>query len=147
MRSISIPVFDGDKRAYELWKATFLACVDSAPISPTLKLLQLRQYVAGEALRCIERLGYAPDSYHKAMERLERKFGGTRRQVMVYLDELERFKPLHGDRVNAQDLEQFSDLLEVAVTNLKAAGRQSELEVGTLYARIQQKLPEDLLTR
>ena len=147
MRSVSIPVFDGDKRSYELWKATFLACVDSAPISPTLKLLQLRQYVAGEALKCIERLGFAPDSYSKALDRLERKFGGARRQVMVYLDELERFKPLHGERIKAHELEKFADLLEVAVTNLKAAGRQSELEVGTLYARLQQKLPEELLTR
>ena len=147
MSRVTIPVFSGDKRTFEQWKATFMACVDPAPVSPTMKLLQLRQYLSGEALKSIERLGYAADSYMTAMQRLERKFGGTRRQVMAYLEEIDKFKPIRGERVRAQELERLADLLEVAVSNLKAAGKYAELGVGTLYTKIQQKLPEEMLTR
>ena len=115
MSRVTIPVFSGDKRTSEQWKATFMACVDSAHVSPTMKLLQLRQYLSVEALKFIERLGYAADSYMTAMQRLERKFGGTRRQVMAYLEEIDKFKPIRGERVRAQELERLADLLEVAV--------------------------------
>ena len=79
------------------------------------------------------------------MERLDRKFGGTRRQVAVYLEELDNFRPIRNNV--ARELERFSDLLEVAVVNLKAAGRHAELEVGTLYSKLQQKLTEEMLTQ
>ena len=130
-----------------------MACVNSAPVSPTMKLLQLQQYLSGEALKSIERLGYAADPYMTAMQRLERKFGGTRRQVMAELEEIDTFKPIRGERVRAQELERLADLLEVALSNLKAAGKYAEpssatkLGVGTLYTKIQQKLPEEMLTR
>ena len=82
-----------------------------------------------------------------SMQRLEIKFGGTRRQVMAYLEEIDKFKPIRGERVRAQELERLADLLEIAVSNLKAAGKYAELGVGTLYTKIQQKLPEEMLTR
>ena len=59
LKRISIPTFTGDKRKYEQWKAAFVTCIDSAPISAEYKLLQLREYVAGEALECIQQLGYS----------------------------------------------------------------------------------------
>ena len=43
-------VFDGSKKKYESWKASFMVCIDSAPATPEYKMLQLRQYVTGEAL-------------------------------------------------------------------------------------------------
>ena len=49
--------------------------------------------------------------------------------------------------MRAQELERLANLLEVAVSNLKAAGKYAELGVGTLYTKIQQKLPEEMLTR
>ena len=43
------------------------------------KLLQLRQCLAGEALKTIvENLGHSATAYTTAKERLERKFGGHR---------------------------------------------------------------------
>ena len=54
LKRVSIPVFSGDKRTYSNWKAAFLACVDQAPATPEYKLLQLRQCLAGEALKTIE---------------------------------------------------------------------------------------------
>ena len=52
--------------------------MDQAPATPEYKLLQLRQCLAGEALKSIESLGHSATAYHAAMDRLERKFGGER---------------------------------------------------------------------
>lgn len=38
LKRVSIPVFKGDKRNYESWKAAFLACIDQAPLTPEYKL-------------------------------------------------------------------------------------------------------------
>ena len=53
LKRVQIPVFAGDKRAYSSWRAAFIACIDSAPATGEYKLLQLRQYLAGEALKAI----------------------------------------------------------------------------------------------
>ena len=78
-------MFHGDKRTYQSWKAAFLDCIDNAPATPEYKLLQLRQYVSSEALQTIESLGHSVTAYKAAKEWLERKYGGRRRQIAVYL--------------------------------------------------------------
>ena len=65
-----------------------MACVDKAPATPEYKLLQLRQYLSGEALKVGEPLGHSAAAYETAKERLERKFGGKRRQIALHLEEL-----------------------------------------------------------
>ena len=50
LKRVRMPVFYGDKRLYQSWKAAFLACIDAAPATAEYKLLQLRQYVAGKHL-------------------------------------------------------------------------------------------------
>ena len=52
---VSIPVFSGDKRSYGSWKAAFMACVDRARLPPEYKLLQLKKYLSGEALKAVEK--------------------------------------------------------------------------------------------
>ena len=86
LKRFSIPVFSGDKRLYEGWKTAFMACVDKAPATPEYKLLQLRQYLSGEALKVVEPLGHSAAAYETAKERLERKFGGKRLQIALHLD-------------------------------------------------------------
>ena len=71
---VTIPVFSRDKRTYENWKTAFIACVDKSPATPEFKLLQLRQYLSGEALKEIETLGHSESAYQVAKERLERKY-------------------------------------------------------------------------
>ena len=56
LKHVQIPIFAGDIRTYSNWKAAFQACLDSAPATPEYKLLQLRQYLTGEALKSIENL-------------------------------------------------------------------------------------------
>ena len=140
---MSIPVFSGEKHAYENWKAAFNACIDQAPATPVYKLLQLRQYLSGDALKCIESLGHSAAAYEAAKQRLDRKFGGQRRQIALRLSELESFRQMHPG--NQKDMERFADLLDVAVINLKEAGRTEELGNGSLYTKLQQKMPQTML--
>ena len=60
--------------------------MDNAPATVEYKLLQLRQCLAGEALKAIENLhlGHSTAAYHTAKERLEGKFGGHLHQVALY---------------------------------------------------------------
>ena len=57
------------------------------------KLLQLRKYLSGEAMQVIENLGHSATAYEAAKDRLKRKFGGKRRQIAIYLEELARTIP------------------------------------------------------
>ena len=97
-KCVSIPVFNGDKRLYEGWKTAVMACVDKAPATLEYKLLQLSQYLPGEALKVVEPLGHSAAAYEMAKERLERKFGGKRHQIALHLEELENFKPLRPEK-------------------------------------------------
>ena len=145
LKRVSIPVFNGDKRQYDNWKSAFMACIDKAPATPEYKLLQLRQYLSGEALQTIETLGHSSFAYEAAKERLERKFGVQRRKIMLFMDELDNFKPVRLD--HPKDIEKFADLLDIAVINLQEAKRDEELGNGTFYRKLQRKLPERLLTQ
>lgn len=86
---MQIPVFHGDKRTYQSLKAAFLDCIDRAPAE--YKMLQIRQYLSGEALQAIESSGPSATAYEAARERLERKYTGKRRSIAVYVKYLENF--------------------------------------------------------
>ena len=145
LKRVQIPVFHGDKRKYQSWKAAFLACIDNAPATAEYKLLQLRQYLSGEALQVIENLGHSATAYEAAKERLEQKYGGPRRQIAAYLEDLDNFKQVRTG--NAKDLEKFADLLDIAIINLQEAGQDHELGNGSLYTKLQRKLSESMLPR
>ena len=138
-------MFTGDKRRYQSWKAAFLACIDSAPATGEYKQLQLRQYLSGDALKVIENLGHSATAYEAAKESLERKYRGKRKQISIYLEDLENFRQIRSG--NARDLEQFANLLDIAIIILREAGLHHELEDGSLYTKLQRKLPESLLAR
>jgi hypothetical protein len=63
----------------------------------------------------------------------------------LYLEELENFKAIRPG--NAKDLEEFVDLLDVAVINLQEAGRDEELRNGSLYLKLQKKLTEQMTSQ
>ena len=101
--------------------------------------------MSGEALNVIENLGHSSTAYEAAKERLERKYGGRRRQIALYIEELEQFKQIRSG--NARDLDKFADLLDIAIINLKEANQTQELGDGSLYAKLQRKLLEVMLAR
>ncbi|CAB4008450.1 Hypothetical predicted protein [Paramuricea clavata] len=90
-------------------------------------------------------LGYSQEAYNAARARLERKYGGSWRQVQSHLEEFKKLKPLQKE--NAKALEIFADVLEWAVICLKENGRQADLEAGTLYTIVLEKIPEKLLSQ
>ena len=91
--------------------------MDQAPATPEYKLLQLRQYLSGEAPKAKENLGHSGFAYESAKEQLEQKYGGQRHKVMLHMDELKNLKPICVD--HPKDVEKFADLLDIAVINLK----------------------------
>ena len=145
LKRVEIPTFSGDKKKYQSWNAAFLSCIDSAPATSKYKLLQLRQYLSGDALRVIDSLGHSATAYEAAKDRLERKYGGRRWQIAIYLEELEQFPQVrHG---HAQDIDEFADLLDIAMINLKEAGQDYELRDSSINVRLQRKLPETMLAQ
>ena len=110
LRSVSVP---GDKKNYQNWKAAFTACIDQAPATAEYKLLQLKQCLGGEALKAIDSLGHSAAAYEAAKERLERKYGGQRRRIALYLEEIDNFRPVRSG--NFKDLEKYTDLLDIAI--------------------------------
>jgi len=54
-------------------------------------------------------------------------------------------KPIREE--NAKELEKFTDMLEREVINLQENNRAADLEAGTLYTIILEKLPEKLLSQ
>ncbi len=143
LRRIGIPVFSGCKKDYAGWKATFTACVNNAPATKEYKLLQLRQYLSGEALKAVADLGHSAAAYDAALERLERKFGGKRRQIELQFQSLTEFKPVRPN--SPRDLEQFADLLDVATVNIKEFGLEAELQSRLFYSLLLKKLPERMV--
>ena len=139
LKRVTIPVFTGDKKTYQSWKAAFTACVDNAPATAEYKLLQLRQCLAGEALKTIENLGHSATTYHTAKERLERKFGGHRRQIALYLEEVDNFRPVCPG--NYKEIEKFADLLDITIVNLKEANCSEELNDDLLYLKYRRNYP------
>lgn len=146
LKKVKIPEYNGDKSTYATWKAAFSVCVDEQPLSPQLKLLQLRQCLTGAALKCIESYGYSAAAYSAAMRRLEQKFGGERRQTAVHTEALSRLPVIREDRA-AKELEKFADLLQIAVIHLDDAGCVQELEAGAFYQQLLRKLPQSMLAR
>ena len=145
LKKITLPSFSGNKKEYQAWKAAFAEFVDKTENSPEYKLLQLKELLQGEAAQITSGLGYSKEAYECAMARLERKFGGSRREKTLLLEEVSAFAPV---RENCPgDLDKFADLLENLVLNFQARDRSAELGTGMLYITLQQKLPLSILTQ
>lgn len=68
------------------------------------------------------------------------KFGAQRRQLRVYMDQLEKMPQLRNNDV--QGFEKFADLVKINVVKLKAEERNGELGEGTLHSLLEKKLVE-----
>ena len=65
--------------------------------------------------------------------------------MAIYSEELENLRPVRFG--NSRDLEQFADILDITIINLKENGNCGELGDGSLYLRLQKKLPQIMLTQ
>lgn len=144
LKRVSIPMFSGKKKDYEFWKSAFTACVDKTASSDEYKFLQLRQYLSGEALKCVEGLGHTAAAYNAAKERLERKFGGVRRKVNRFIEEIENFPVMKCE--NPKQIERFADLLDITIINMKENDAE-DLSSNFMYQQLMKKLPESMIVR
>ena len=77
-------------------------------------------------------LGYSDHAYEAAKARLNRKYGGNRRQVQAHIAELRKMRPINAD--NPRELERVADIVDRTVVSLKENKKFTDLEGGTLYA-------------
>ena len=91
-------------------------------------------------MEAIRGLGVPVHEYEEAKEILKTKYGGTRRLLRAYLDQLEQAPPIGSNDIHA--LEKFVDLVRITVVKLQAERRDGELEDGTLHSLLVKKLPD-----
>ena len=136
---LRVPTFDGNKVKFEEFWSLFQSLVDASNEPVNLKMARLQQSLVGRAHETIRGLGASAPEYEEAKEILKTKFGGQRRQIRAYMDELENLPEMRYNDV--ENFERFADLVRVTVVKLKAENRHAELGEGTLHSRLVKKLP------
>ena len=140
LKPLTVPVFNGDKTRFEDFWALFASLVDEGNEPVNIKMARLRQSLSGNALDAIRGLGVTEPEYDEAKEILKAKFGGQRRQLQAYLDQLENMPALKHNDIQA--FEKFADLVRVTVVKLQAEERSGELGDGALHSLLVRKLAE-----
>lgn len=135
-----MPSYGGDKTKFEEFWGLFESLVDQSKEPVNLKMARLRQCLFGSALESTRGLGVSEPEYEEAKEILIAKFGGQRRQLRAYMNQLEKMPQLRNN--NVQGFEKFADLVRITVVKLKAEGRNGELGEGTLHSLLVKKLAE-----
>ena len=138
LKALRVPVFDGTKAKFEEFWSLFLSLVDASNEPINLKMARLQQSLTGRTHDAIRGLGVSEPEYTEAKEILKTKFGGQRRQLRAYMNELDSMPALRYNDVD--NFERFADLVRVAVVKLKEENRQAELGEGTLHSQLVRKL-------
>ena len=146
LERITVPKFNGDKTKFERFWTAFSNCVDKGCESSKIKMLRLESCLLGKAADTLEGLDCSETAYAAAKMRLQKRFGGPRRQVQNQIQKLRSMKPLHAD--NVEDLKKFSDALENIVVLLQTQGKLNELQPNSsLYTMSLEKIPEEMLSQ
>ena len=140
LKPLKVPVFSGEKSKFEDFWEMFLSLADQGVEPTNIKMARLRQSLTGTALEAIRGLGVSDPEYKEAKEILQSKFGGERRKLQAYMDQIEKMPPLKSNDV--QSFERFADLVRVAVVKLQAEGRGGELGDGALHSLLVKKFAD-----
>ena len=133
-------MFSGEKSKFEDFWEMFLSLVDQGVEPTNIKMARLRQSLTGTALEATRGLGVSDPEYKEAKEILQSKFGGERRKLQAYMDQIEKMPPLKSNDV--QSFERFADLVRIAVVKLQAEGRGGELGDGALHSLLVKKFAD-----
>ena len=95
---MELPNFSGeDKTDYGSWKAVFTSVVDHVDLPVAEKMTQLQNSLMGKSPRLDKDLGYLMTAYEREKVKLEKKYGGERRQQIKHLTTLRSWpKVRHG---------------------------------------------------
>lgn len=140
LKPLKVSIFNGEKSKFEDYWGLFSSLVDQGTEPPNIKMARLRQSLTGSALEAIRGLGVTEPEYEEAKEILETKFGGERRKLQAYMDQIEKMPPLR--RNDVQSFERFADLVRIAVVKLQAEGRTGELGEGALHSLLVKKFAD-----
>ncbi|XP_068680177.1 uncharacterized protein [Montipora foliosa] len=140
LKPLKIPTFSGDKHKFEDFWALFRSLVNESAEPANLKMASLRQCLTGSSLEAIRGLGVTTPEYEEAKEILKSKYGGARRLLRAYMDQLEQMPSITSNDIHA--LDKFADLVRIRVVKLQAEGKDGELGDGTLHSLMVKKLPD-----
>ena len=140
LKPLKVPSFDGDKTKFEDFWLLFESLVDCSDEPVNIKMARLRQSLSGEALTAVRGLGVSSLEYEEAKNILKTKFGGERRQLRAYMDQIESMPQIKPRDIN--EFERFADLVRVTVVKLKAENREGELGNGSLHSLLVKKLSD-----
>ena len=141
-----LPKFNGDKTKFEYFWATFESIVDETDEPTKYKMIRLKSCLEGKAEEAISKLGFSERAYNEANNTLKRRFGGERRQLQNYLEDVKNIKPLREGSI--QELEKFADIFVSIIVALREHNHSSELEPGSLlFSLVVEKIPKTMLSR
>ncbi len=90
LKALKVPQFDGNKATFEEFWCLFESLVDKSTEPVNIKMARFRECLSGRALEAIRGLGVSEAEYNEAKEIIQSKFGGERRQLRAYMEELEK---------------------------------------------------------
>ena len=142
LKGVVLPTFSGeDKSEYEAWKPAFTSVVDDSVMPVKEKMLRLLGCLSGKARETVKDLGFTSSAYERAKEKLERKYGGRRRQTLTQLSTLRALPKVK--RHNLEDLENLLTILDRILVALRDDDPDGELRSQHLSLAVKEKLPED----
>ncbi len=102
-------------------------------------MLRLQNCLRGKALETVRDLGYSSHAYEKAKEKLERQYGGKRRQTkdLATLRGLSKIR-----RHNLDDMEELLAVIDRILVALQD-GDEHEIRGQHLGLTVKEKLPEE----
>lgn len=131
------------KRYYQSWKTTFLACIHSTPATGKYKLLHFLQY-------------FHLQRQSRSQKVLDIQPRLTRRTKTVWRESMAKSNIKQQSTLKSQssfekygremqDIEEFSNPLDIVMINPKKVGQDYELGDGSQYIKLQRKLSEAML--
>ena len=145
-RECQTPKFNGDKTKFENFWATFESIADETDEPAECKMTRLKSCLKGKAEEAVSKLGFSEEAYNETKNTLKRRFGGERRQLYNYLDDVKKMKPLQERGI--LEFEKFADILVSIIVTLREHNRSSELEPDSLLlSLVVEKIPDTMLLR
>lgn len=88
LERIKLLTFSGDKTKFEYFWTAFESIVDDSDEPAKYKMIRLKACLQGKAEESISKLGFSEEEYEEAKNTLKRRFGGERRKLQNYLEEV-----------------------------------------------------------
>ena len=134
--------YDGNPLQWHEWFGQFRSAVDSAPLSPDVKLTYLKTLVTGKAKLAIANFAYCGSMYPQALKTLERKFGQPQAVVGAHLDKLSNYPAVKMH--SSESIVSYASVITSLVSVFQSLCYDSDLRSASLLNQAVSKLPPNL---